>query len=263
MNRKLHKIRSILKQQRGVVVAFSGGVDSSLLLQIAKDTVPDHVIAVTASSPIHPEQELELAKHIARRLHNKHVILKSDELKKKKFTSNPRDRCYHCKLALFKKIKKFAARNGYTVIEASNASDLQDYRPGLRALKELRITSPFIEARLSKQEIRTLAKKYKLPNWDRPAMACLATRVPYGRKITKKILQRVEAAERYLTRLGLSQVRVRDHEPIARIEIMPDEFKKIVSQRTKITRHFRKLGYLYVTLDLEGYTIGSLNRREK
>jgi uncharacterized protein len=260
VNRKLHKIRNILKQQPGVVVAFSGGVDSTLLLKIAVDALQDRVIAVTASSPLHPKQELELAKRLAKKLHSKHVILKSDELKKKNFTSNPRDRCYLCKLALFKKIKKFAARSGYTVIEASNASDLQDYRPGLRALKELRITSPFIEAHVSKREIRMLAKKYKLPNWNRPAMACLATRVPYGRKITKRILQRVESAERYLTRLGLTQVRVRDHEPVARLEIPSKDFKTVIYNRRRITKYFHNLGYTYITLDLGGYQTGSMNR---
>lgn len=259
MNKKLQKIHSILKQHRGVIVAFSGGVDSSLLLKIAKDTLQDRVIAVTASSPIHSRQELELAKRIAKKLHCKHVILKSNELKKKRFANNPRDRCYVCKLALFKKIKKCAARKGYTVIEASNASDLRDYRPGLRALEKLRITSPFILANVSKQEIRMLAKKYKLPNWNRPAMACLATRVPYGRKITQQLLKRIDRAEHYLRRLNIRNVRVRDHDPIARIEIMSDDVGIVLTHRSKITDYFHRLGYKYVTLDLNGYRPGSLN----
>jgi uncharacterized protein len=260
VNQKLRKIHSILKRQEGVVVAFSGGVDSSLLLKIAKDVLGDRVIAVTASSPIHPLQELKTARQIAKRLCSKHIVYKSNELRKRTFTGNPRRRCYFCKIALFKNLKRIAMHHGYTVVEGSNSSDLNDYRPGLRALKELGIRSPFIKADLSKREIRKLAKRYGLPNWNKPAMACLATRIPYGRRITKKLLKRVELAEQYLGKLKIEQMRVRDYETIARIEVPPPDFGKILRNRKKITAYFRKLGYTYVTLDMEGYQTGSLNR---
>ncbi len=263
LRKKLRTINDILTKQPGVVVALSGGVDSTLLLTLAKDALQDRVIAVTASSPIHPKQELELAKRIARKLHCKHIVFASGELHRKKFTSNPGTRCYYCKTALFRKLKKIAVQQGYTVIEGSNASDLREYRPGLRALRELRIVSPFIEAGMHKHEIRRLAKKYGLPNSDKPAMACLATRVPFGRKITTELLERIDSAESYLRKLKVTRVRVRDHDPIARIEVSPKDFKKIVRNRTRITKYFHKLGYLYTTLDLEGYQTGSLNRRRK
>lgn len=263
LRKKLQKISNILTQQPGVVVALSGGVDSTLLLKLAKNALQDRVIAVTASSPLHPQHELDCAKRIAKKLRCKHVIFKSDELKKKKFTINPQNRCYLCKTALFRNMAKIAARSGYTVIEASNASDLQDYRPGLRALRELKIVSPFIEAGLHKHEIRKLAREYSLPNWNKPAMACLATRVPFGRKITKKLLQRIESAEDYLRKLKITQVRVRDHDPIARIEVSSQDFKNVMHNRTKITKYFHKLGYTYVTLDLAGYKTGSMNPRKK
>ena len=260
---KLQKINNILRKQPGVVVALSGGVDSTLLLKLAKDALQDRVIEVTASSPIHPQQELDFAKRIAKKLSVKHVVYKSGELRRKTFTSNPLNRCYHCKRALFQQLNTIAAQYGYTVIEGSNASDLREDRPGLRALRTLRIVSPFIEAGLSKHEIRGLAKEYGLPNWDKPAMACLATRVPFGRKITKKLLKRVESAESYLKKLNVRQVRVRDHNRIARIEVSSQDFKKVMRNRARIAKYFHKLGYLYTTLDLEGYQTGSLNPRKK
>ena len=263
LRKKLQKISTILRKQPGVVVALSGGVDSTLLLKLAKDALQNRVIAVTASSPIHPKQELDFAKQIAKNLRCKHITLASGELRRKKFTSNPETRCYHCKKALFRQLKRIAAQRGYTVVEGSNASDVHEDRPGLRALHTLEIVSPFIEAGLHKHEIRRLAREYGLPNWDKPAMACLATRVPFGRKITKKLLERIGSAEDYLRKLKVTQVRVRDHDPIARIEVSSRDFKKVMLNRTRITKYFHKLGYLYITLDLEGYQTGSLNLRKK
>jgi len=263
LHKKLQELKSILSKQPGVVVALSGGVDSTLLLKLAKDALPNRVIAVTASSPIHPRSELSFAQQIARKLGVKHIIYQSGEMGRERFTSNPRNRCYYCKRALFGQLKKIAAQYGYTVIEGSNASDLHEDRPGLRALRALKIVSPFIEAGLSKHEIRGFAKKYGLPNWDKPAMACLATRVPFGRKITKKLLKRVESAESYLKKLNVRQVRVRDHNRIARIEVSSQDFKKVMRNRARIAKYFHKLGYLYTTLDLEGYQTGSLNPRKK
>lgn len=263
LHKKFQKLSSILSKQPGVVVALSGGVDSTLLLKLAKDALPDRVIAVTAASPIHPRSELNFAQQIAKKLGVKHIIYQSGELGRKRFTSNPRNRCYYCKRALFGQLKKIADPYGYTVIEGSNASDLTEDRPGVRALRALRIVSPFIDAGVHKHEIRKLARKYGLPNWDKPTMACLATRVPFGRKITKRLLQRIESAEQYLKKLKVTQVRVRDHDPIARIEVSPRDFEKVLRNRAKITNHLRKLGYTYITLDLAGYQTGSLSRQKK
>ncbi len=259
LHKKFQKLSSILSKQPGVVVALSGGVDSTLLLKLAKGALPDRVIAVTAASPIHPRSELNFAQQIAKKLGVKHIIYQSGELDRKRFTSNPRNRCYYCKRALFGQLKKIADQYGYTVIEGSNASDLTEDRPGLRALRALRIVSPFIDAGVHKHEIRKLARKYGLPNWDKPPMACLATRVPFGRKITKRLLQRIESAEQYLKKLKVTQVRVRDHDPIARIEVISDDVGIVLTHRSKITDYFHRLGYKYVTLDLNGYRPGSLN----
>ena len=155
--------------------------------------------------------------------------------------------------------KRLARKHGYEIIEASNTSDLQDYRPGLRALTELKVESPFIRAAVNKKEIRILAKKFGLPNWNRPSMACLASRIPYGHKVSKRTLRRIESAEKYLRRLRLTQIRVRDYFPTARIEVLDDEFHTILTHRKKIIAYFQKLGYKYVVLDLEGYRTGSLN----
>lgn len=257
---KLHRLKSILKNYPGVIVALSGGVDSSLLLQLAKDVLNDRVFAVTAVSPLHPKDEVDVAKKIARRLRCRHIIVQSQELRNPQFVRNPRNRCYYCKRNLFKDLQEIASRYGFVVIEGSNTSDLQDYRPGLRALKELNIESPFIRAGFDKHEIRLLAKKLRLENWDKPATACLASRIPYGTPIDKKILKRIRLAERYVKNLTVTQVRVRDHYPIARIEVQTADFKKVLTKRTRIAQYYKRLGYKFISLDLEGYQTGSLNR---
>jgi|UniRef100_A0A7V3RFY3 uncharacterized protein len=256
---KFEKLKRILKRYPGVVVAFSGGVDSTLLLKVAKDVLKDNVIAVTASSPLYPQSEINNAKKIARLLKVRHKIIHSRELENKAFKNNPRNRCYYCKIEMFKNLKKIAERDGYEVIEASNYSDLGDFRPGLRAVNELDIHSPLIEAGLKKDEIRELAKYLKLPNWAKPSMACLASRIPYGVKIDEKILRRIEESEAVLKDSGFIQCRVRDHFPIARIEIIPDDFEKLLKKRDKIIKSLKKIGYKYISLDLEGYRTGSMN----
>jgi uncharacterized protein len=215
--KKLSKVKEILIRYPGVVVAFSGGVDSTLLLKIAKMVLKENVIAVTAVSPIHPKAEIAEAKSITKKLKCKHILFKSKELKSRTFINNPINRCYLCKLAIFRRIKEIAHTYRYKVMEASNISDLKDYRPGLKALKELDVQSPFIVARISKKDIRQLAKRYHLPNWDKPAAACLVSRIPYGKRIDMKILKRIESSEKYLKKLGIYIVRVRDHYHIARI----------------------------------------------
>jgi len=202
---------------------------------------------------------LKLAKRIARLLNAKHIIIDSNELENKYFRNNPLNRCFYCKVELFEKLKKIAQKKGYIVIEASNYSDLNDFRPGLKAARKLGIVSPLIEAKLEKDEIRYFARQYKLPNWNKPSMACLASRIPYGIEINRKILKRVGKGEYFLKKLKFSQCRLRDHFPVARIEIMEDEIERLIKNRKKIIKYFKSIGYKYITLDLEGYRTGSMN----
>lgn len=230
------------------------------MLKVAKDILGDRVIAVTVVSPIHPKTEITTAKKIARRLKCKHLIVKMNVLQNKNVRYNQKTRCYHCKMALFRRIKKIAKEYDYVVIEATNKSDLKDYRPGIKAIRQLGIESPLMKAGFEKNDIRKSARKLQLPNWNKPSMACLASRIPYGQEITPQALRRIDAAEEYLRKLGILQVRVRDHYPIARIEIDTHDFKKLADNRTKVIKYLSKLEYKYITLDLAGYRMGSLNR---
>ncbi len=249
-----------MKQYYGVVVAFSGGVDSSLLLRVAKEVLNNRVIAVTAISPLYTKIELQTAREIASLIGVKHLVIRSKEMKNKNFVTNPVNRCYYCKIELFSALKRIARKRNYVVIEASNYSDLSDFRPGIEASKNLGIESPLLKVKLTKAEIRRLAKELGLPNWNKPSMACLASRIPYGTKIDKTILNRIERAEGFLHNLSFLQVRVRDYYPLARIEISANEFAKILKQRNRIIGFFKKIGYKYITLDLEGYRTGSMNQ---
>lgn len=260
MHSKFGKMKAGLSHYKGVVVAFSGGVDSSLLLKLATQVLKENVVAVTAVSLLHPKNEIKDAKKFAKSLRCKHLLIQTHELTNPLFVSNTKNRCYLCKLELFTRIKIIAAKYDYSVIEGSNKSDLSDYRPGIRALKKLKIKSPFIESGITKEEIRILAKKLHLSNWNKPSMACLASRIPYGIKISKTIVQRIGKAETYLSRLKLSQIRVRDHFPVARIEVYSREFNIVLKNRKKIVRYFEKLGYRYTVLDLAGFQTGSLNK---
>jgi uncharacterized protein len=241
------------------VVAFSGGVDSTLLLSIAKEVLGERVIAVTVASPLQPEAETADASRIARHLRSKHIVHHINVLTERNIKKNSLHRCYYCKMVLMKKIKALAEKKGYVAIEASNVSDLKDHRPGLEAVRRLEIESPLITAGLKKEDIRRAARTRRLPNWNKPSTACLASRIPYGVMINLKTLRRVEKAEEYIRRLGFSQIRVRDHLPIARIEVDPHEFRKLLTHRLKIVRYLRRLGYNHVVLDLRGYRTGSLN----
>jgi uncharacterized protein len=211
------------------------------------------------SSALQPRDETADASRIARRLGSKHVVYCVDVLSEKRISNNPVDRCYHCKKLLMKKIKELAEKKRYVAIEASNRSDLKDHRPGLKAVRCLGIKSPLIEAGLKKIDIRRAAKERGLPDWSKPSSACLASRVPYNKAITVGTLKRVENAEGYLKRLGLSQVRVRDHFPVARIETEDRAFKTLIANRHKICKYLRRLGYKHIAMDLDGYRTGSLN----
>ena len=265
---KFEQLKKRLKKMEKVLIAFSGGVDSSFLLKIALDTLGKvNVLAVTADSETYPREELKDASNLAKDLglDGRHRIIKTSELKLKNFSENPQDRCYYCKFKLFSKLKKIAQKNKISyVLDGSNYSDQNDFRPGRKALTELGIRSPLLESGLTKEEIRALSKKLKLPTWNKPALACLSSRIPYGEKITLEKLKRIEKAESFLKNLGFNQLRVRDHNDIARIELEPEELKKLAGVRlwrirVKICDKFRGLGFTYITLDLLGYRTGSMN----
>ncbi len=262
---KLAQLKKRLKKMEKVLIAFSGGVDSSFLLKVALDTLgKENVLAVTADSETYPREELKDASNLAKDLglDGRHRIIKTSELKLKKFSENPQDRCYYCKFELFSKLKKIAQKNKISyVLDGSNYSDQTDFRPGRKALTELGIRTPLLESGLTKEEIRALSQKLNLPTWNKPALACLSSRIPYGEKITLEKLKRIEKAENFLKNLGFSQLRVRDHNDIARIELEPEELKKLAGEnlRVKICDKFRGLGFTYITLDLLGYRTGSMN----
>lgn len=258
---KYQRLVEILKSFDGLLVAFSGGVDSSLLLKAAADSGAK-VLAVTVDSPIYDRQEINNALKIARKLGVPFRLVKSDDYLREDFKKNDLLRCYHCKRAIFSRLKEIARKEGLSaVVEGSNLDDERDYRPGRRALAELGIRSPLKEAGLDKSGIRFLAKSFGLPNWDQPANACLATRIPYGQPVELKWLERIAAGENFLRKMGFSQVRLRHHGELARIEVWPEELSLVISQpnREKIVRRLKQLGWKYVAFDLEGYRTGSLN----
>jgi uncharacterized protein len=257
---KLHKLQQTLRDLKSCAIAYSGGLDSTFLIKVAYDTLGKNAVAVTATSSTYPRRELLDAKRFARTIGIPHVIIHSEELDIKRFSENPPDRCYYCKKALFKKITQ-VARNHHlnAVLDGSNADDRFDYRPGAKARKELEVRSPLYEVGLTKQEIRTLSRSLHLDSSDKPPLACLASRFPYGTRITKQRLKQVEAAEAYLVSLGIKQSRVRYHDYIARIEVGTEDFPTILTYATRIIKRFKTLGFTYTTLDLEGYRTGSLN----
>jgi len=243
-----------------VAIGFSGGVDSSFLLKIASEVLGKNVLAVTAISATYPKKESTEAKKFAQSLGSSYRIIRIDIDKMPIFKKNPVDRCYYCKKELYKQIKKIAQQEHISfVLDASNLDDLNDYRPGRKALEELDIKTPLIDAQFTKQDIRTLSKTMNLPTWDKPSLACLASRFPYDTMITKERLKMIEDAENILWGLGVHQVRVRYHETISRIEVEPKDFDLILTHSKEIIQQFKRLGFHYITLDLEGFKSGRLN----
>ena len=259
---KYKRLKGIIKEMGSVLVAFSGGVDSSFLLKTAHEVLRDEVFAVIASSETYPEKEKEEAIKIAQCLNVRYKIIRTLELENPDFVNNSPQRCYFCKRVLFSRLKEIAEDEGIScVIDGANLEDTGDYRPGSIAAEELGIRSPLKEARFIKSEIRKLSKQLGLPTWNKPSMACLASRFPYYMRIDMESLKRVSQAEDFLRALGFSQIRVRHHGQIARIEIEPKEFPEIMEKgvREKIVKTLKKLGYTYITVDLAGYRTGSMN----
>ena len=259
---KKQKLEEYLKELGSVAVAYSSGVDSTFLLKTAKEVLGDKVIAVTARSCSFPARELNEAIAFCEKEGIRQFVVESEELDIEGFRQNPKNRCYLCKHELFEKIIKLAHENGIEyVAEGSNMDDNGDYRPGLIAVAELGVKSPLRYAELTKEEIRELSKEMGLPTWKKPSFACLASRFVYGETITEEKLNRVDKAEQLLLDLGFSQVRVRIHGNIARIEIQPDEFAKLIEEnvRNKVYAALKDLGFDYVSMDLAGYRTGSMN----
>ncbi|MDP3143559.1 MAG: ATP-dependent sacrificial sulfur transferase LarE [Candidatus Omnitrophota bacterium] len=260
LSRKLNRLRNILSRMKSVLIAYSGGVDSTLLLKVAKEVLEDKTLAVIASSATYPKKEMREAKKLAEKLKVRHLVIKTRELNDPRFVSNPVNRCYFCKKELFTKLKDIARkRNLKYVCDGSNLDDLKDFRPGTIAKKQLKIRSPLQEAKLTKADIRNISRELKLATWDKPSLACLASRLPYKTRISPSVLKRIDAAENYLRALGLVQVRVRHHGNLARIEVEKDSLGRVLKLIKKIIKKFKGLGYTYITLDLQGYRTGSMN----
>ncbi len=259
---KYDKLKRIIIEAGSAAIAFSGGVDSTFLFKVCVDLLGNRALAVTARSETFPARELEQSKDLAKQIGGKHVIIHSEELEVPGFSDNPPHRCFLCKKELFSKIKNIAGQNGIRwVFDGNNADDGGDFRPGRAAGQQLGVRSPLDEAGLNKEEIRSLSKMLNLPTWDKPSFACLSSRFPYHTKITRPALQQVENAESYLWQLGMRAFRVRHHDTIARIELGTNEMRLVWEHglKDKLVKHFKSLGYNYVTLDLEGYRTGSMN----
>lgn len=261
-SQKMKELRRILRNTGGIAIAFSGGVDSTFLAAVAREELGKRVLLITALSPTYPAREQKSAKRLAERLGIRQKIVVSNELKIPGFADNPVNRCYYCKRELFKIVRDVAQKYGIKVVaDGSNADDLKDYRPGRKALKELKVISPLLKAGLGKKEIRYFSGRMGLPTADKPSLACLASRFPYGSQITREKLRSVDVIENMLRKSGFRQVRVRHHGEIARIEVEPYEIRKILEGkiRRKIITYARKAGFSYVAVDLEGYRTGSMN----
>jgi len=262
IEQKWDRLKTLLRDMKSAVLAYSGGVDSSLLLRATAEVMGPRLIAVTAVSETYPPGELEAAKEFARTMGVTHRILRTQELASEEFARNSPERCYFCKKELYGKLKKIAETEGIScILDGSNTDDLDDYRPGRKAAEEFSVRSPLVETGLSKSDVRELARFLNLPAWDKPSLACLSSRIPYGTRITPDIIETVKNAEDRLRVLGLRQVRVRHHGDIARIEIERDSFGQLLSNEAveKVTAALKGLGYTYVCLDLEGYRSGSMN----
>ena len=260
---KKARLKANLAQYDNLLVAFSGGVDSTLLAVMARRVIGPDVVALTAASPIQPPREIQRARRLAEDFDLRHIVLPSQEMAHQDFVANRPDRCYVCKGLLFEEIFKYAHNLGIdNVAHGANLDDLKDYRPGLRAADEMGVLSPLIEEAFTKDDIRRLARHLGLPNWNQAAAACLASRIPYGEAITEHALKMVARAEEILQDMGFVICRVRHHGKVARIEVPVVDIERLVHEpvRARIVDHLRAIGYVHVAVDMEGYQLGSLNR---
>jgi uncharacterized protein len=258
---RLRELEKMVAPYGSALVAFSGGVDSSLALAICARALPkEKVLAVTSNNETYLPSELDLARQFAASLGVEHLIVNTRELDDPNYASNPANRCYFCKSTLYSDLRRIAGERGYAcVVDGANADDEGDYRPGRKAAKELQVISPLSAAGVSKAEVRELAKRLGLPSWDKPALACLSSRFPYGQEITAEKLAQVARAEEFLREQGFRRVRVRHHGEIARLEVDAQEMERAFALREKISAELKEAGFLYVALDLSGYEPGSLN----
>ena len=261
MSKKERALRETLSSLGTVVVAYSGGVDSAYLAWVANDTLGDRALAITADSPSYPERHRQMALHIATEFGLRHEIIRTNELDRPEYRANPANRCYYCKHELYTHLSRIAADRQAVVVDGNNADDRGDYRPGRQAAREFGVRSPLDEVDLHKDEIREQSHRAGLPTWDEPASACLSSRIPYHSEVTDEKLRMIERAEQALRMLGFRVCRVRHHEDLARIEIAREELARALEPDTRaaIVRELKGLGYCYVTIDLQGYRMGSLN----
>jgi pyridinium-3,5-biscarboxylic acid mononucleotide sulfurtransferase len=260
MDDKLQLLKSRLKEYKSAVIAFSGGVDSTFLARIAKDVFGDNLLLITATSSTYPFYELDEAKSLAAMLGINHKIIVSEEIEIPGYADNPPDRCYYCKSELFGKIKYIASKEGFdAILDGSNADDLKDFRPGMKAKQEKGVISPLADSGFTKNDIRHFSAELKLPTATKQSYACLASRFPYGEKITKVKLDRLAMAEFEVRKLGFSQFRIRSHENLARFEFIPAEMDKAWEIKDKLTEICKNSGFNFVTIDLKGYRSGSMN----
>ena len=259
---KVNALYTCLHDYQKVIVAFSGGVDSTFLAEAAQHALGDDALAVTAISDSYPIREMRAAQDIAKQIGIRFETVHTEELELEGYASNPTNRCYFCKTELFDKLRPIAEKYDVgTIVYGAIPDDVGDHRPGMDAAKRMGIQAPLIDVALTKAEIREISKAWQLPTWDKPAFACLSSRFPYGMRITRELLRQVDAAEQFLYDLGIRQFRVRHHGELARIELEPTEMSRFLrtDARQQVSAHFKTLGYAHVTLDLQGYRSGSLN----